>query len=67
MAGADRRARRLSEELREIVVRRLEQQASGVCQGPGFDALLADVVDRRLDPYSAAEQIVEGADRRRDE
>lgn len=54
-----RRARRIDEELREIVVRRLEQRADELCQGPGFTGLNADVLDRKLDPYAAADKILE--------
>ena len=54
-----RRARRIDEELREIVVRRLEQRADELCQGPGFTGLNADVLERKLDPYAAADKILE--------
>jgi LAO/AO transport system kinase len=52
---AGRRARRIDEELREIVVRRLEQRASAL----DFDALRDDVLERKLDPYAAADKILE--------
>ena len=45
-------------ELREIVVRRLEQQAMEAFQGPAFERLHAAVTSRRVDPYTAAEEIV---------
>lgn len=50
-----RRERRIDEELREIVTRRLEQRADALCRGEGFAELRRAVLDRRLDPYSAAE------------
>jgi len=53
-----RRARRLAQELREIVARRLELRAQAASAGPEFDRLLEAVVDRRLDPYQAAEEIL---------
>ena len=58
---AERRARRLADELQEIVVARLEQQASQVCRGDTFDRLHADVVARRTDPWSAAAELLEAA------
>ena len=54
----DRRQRRLEDELREIVVRRLEQEAYLRCGGDRFEQLVADLNARRLDPYSAAEQLI---------
>ncbi len=58
-ALADRRRRRLADELREIVVRRIEQRAENVTGGSDFDDVLASVVARELDPYDAAERIIE--------
>ena len=58
----ERRSRRLEEELREIVVRRLEQQAYERCGGERFEQLVADLSARRLDPYSAAERLISGPD-----
>ena len=56
----ERRARRLSEELREIVSRRTEERAWRLCRGPAFESLLDEVVNRRLDPYSAATKVLSG-------
>jgi LAO/AO transport system kinase len=53
-----RRAQRLADELRHVVGQRLEREAYERCRGPEFDRLLRDVLDRRLDPYAAAEQVV---------
>jgi LAO/AO transport system kinase len=53
-----KRAQRVEEELRHVVAQRLEQQAYDRCQGPDFDRLLNDVVERRMDPYAAAERLV---------
>lgn len=53
-----RRARRIDEELREIVVRRLEQRADELCRGPGFERLHGEILERRIDPYAAADEIL---------
>jgi LAO/AO transport system kinase len=58
-ALADRRRRRLADELREIVIRRIEQRAEHMTGGSDFDDVLASVVARELDPYEAAERIIE--------
>ena len=57
---AVRRARRVSEEIREIVARRLEERALDLCSGAVFEKLRADVVARRLDPHTAAAEIIAG-------
>src|SRR3954470_11310429 len=54
-----RRAHRLAEELRHVVGQRVRQQADERCQGPDFDRVLHDVVERRLDPYAAAGRFLE--------
>lgn len=54
-----RRQHRLEEELREIVLRRLEVQAWSRLQGGRYQALIADLRSRRTDPYSAAEELTE--------
>jgi len=54
---ADRRARRMREELRMIVVGRLAADADVLLEGPHFDEVVADVVARRIDPYTAAESL----------
>jgi LAO/AO transport system kinase len=53
-----RRRDRIAEELREIVVRRLEQRADALCRGPEYERMHAEVLGRRLDPYEAADTIV---------
>lgn len=55
---AERRARRLRDELRSIVLYRLEEKALSLTSGAAFERLHADVVARRLDPYSAADEII---------
>jgi len=54
-----RRAERLAEELRHVVGQRVRQRADERCQGPDFDRLLHEVVERRLDPYSAAGRLLD--------
>ena len=56
-----RRRRRVASELREIVVNRIEQRADELCAGATYDALLAKVLAREVDPYSAAAELLDGA------
>ena len=56
-----RRAQRLADELRRVVAERVELRAYERCQGPDFDRLLHDVIERRLDPYTAAGRLLDGA------
>jgi LAO/AO transport system kinase len=55
-----RRDFRLREELREIIARRLEQKAREICTGDRWDALQAQVLDRSIDPWSAADEMLHG-------
>jgi LAO/AO transport system kinase len=55
----ERRRKRIRDELREIVARRLEQRAWELCSGREFERLQDEVLERRLDPYGAAEEILE--------
>lgn len=52
-----RRSARVEREVREIVVRLLERVALDRCRGAAYDALLAEVLARRVDPHAAAERI----------
>lgn len=54
-----RRNRRIDDELREIVARRLEQRARQACSGPEFDRLHEALLARDTDPYTAAQQIID--------
>lgn len=56
-----RRERRLTEELREIVLHRLEQRAADTTRGATFDDLKADLLARKVDPYTAAERLLDAA------
>lgn len=53
-----RREARLRDELRSIVVTRLEEQASVACSGPRFEQLLDAVARRELDPHTAAAELL---------
>ena len=55
-----RRQFRVGEELREIVARRLEQRARQLATGERWDQLQADVAERRVDPWTAADEMLEG-------
>jgi LAO/AO transport system kinase len=55
-----RRARRLADELHEIVVRRLEDRALAVCTGADHDRLVQALQERRLDPWQAADELLDG-------
>lgn len=54
-----RRARRAAEELRQVIIRLLELRAQERCGGERWDALVADVVAGRRDPWSAARTMLE--------
>ena len=59
----DRRRRfRLGEELREIVARRLEQRAREVCTDARWDEIVDRVGAGDVDPWSAADEMLKGAD-----
>lgn len=55
---AERRLARLTEELREIITERLAQRAAELCRGEVFERLRDDLVARRTDPWSAAEELL---------
>ena len=57
---ARRREFRLRHELREIVARRLEQKAREMCTGARWDMLTDGVYHRTIDPWSAADQMLQG-------
>jgi LAO/AO transport system kinase len=56
----ERRRRRLATELRDIVVGLLEDRATKLFGGSDYGDVLHRVVDRSIDPYTAADQIVKG-------
>jgi putative protein kinase ArgK-like GTPase of G3E family len=55
----ERRDRRTREELRQIVVQRLEVRARELCSGTSYEELEALVLDRQLDPWTASDQLLE--------
>ncbi len=55
-----RRQFRLGEELREIVARRLEQRARQLTTGERWDRLQADVAAHVIDPWTAADEMLDG-------
>jgi LAO/AO transport system kinase len=55
-----RRERRLREELRGIVVSRLDARARELSAGSDYERLEADVLGRRLDPWAAADEMLRG-------
>jgi LAO/AO transport system kinase len=57
-ALADRRAARVVAELREIVTRRIEARVLDAC-GSDIGRLRDEVVARRLDPWTAADEVIE--------
>ena len=57
---ARRRQFRVGEELREIVARRLEQRARQLTTGDRWERLQADVAHHRTDPWTAADEMLEG-------
>jgi LAO/AO transport system kinase len=56
---AARRADRSAVELRRIVAERIDQRAGRLCSGPEFDELQAQVVARTLDPWAAADRLLD--------
>jgi len=57
---AIRRTRRLQQEMRSIIETMLEHRAREICTGPRWDSLEAQVLARSIDPWSAADQMLEG-------
>lgn len=55
---ARRREARLRDELRNIVLARLREQADATCTGDRFEKLVAQVGSRELDPYAAAGELL---------
>jgi LAO/AO transport system kinase len=55
---AARRAKRIREELRAIVVASLYERAGELLSGERFDGLAAAVEAREIDPYSAADSLL---------
>jgi LAO/AO transport system kinase len=58
----ERRTFRLREELREIVAQRLGQRARKLCSGERWDELTDSVVERKIDPWTAADEMLTAID-----
>jgi LAO/AO transport system kinase len=56
----ERRRRRLRDELRTIVISRLDARARELCGGERYEEVEAAVLDRRVDPWSAADELLQG-------
>ena len=55
----ERRLRRAADEVEAIAMVVLRERMGDLRQGTGLDALAADVVDGRTDPYAAADTLVD--------
>jgi LAO/AO transport system kinase len=53
-----RRAARLRDEIRSLVVEQLGARAAALCTGPAFEDLLGRVLSRDVDPHTAAESLL---------
>ncbi|MCH1488887.1 MAG: methylmalonyl Co-A mutase-associated GTPase MeaB [Ilumatobacteraceae bacterium] len=58
----ERRRFRSSEELREIVANRLRERARQICTGDRWDEVTGEVTEQRLDPWSAADEMLAPVD-----
>ena len=58
----ERRTFRLREELREIVAQRLGQRARKICSGERWDELTDSVVAHKIDPWTAADEMLQVVD-----
>lgn len=56
-----RRAERLERELAAMVAERLHERAVALCSGDEWERLQAEVLARRLDPWSASDRLLAGA------
>lgn len=56
-----RRDRRAVAELQRILAARIEQSARAQLAGPRFAGLVEDVTSRRLDPWTAADEVLRAA------
>lgn len=61
-AVADRRERRIADEIRGLVLDRWIKQADDFCSGARFATVVRRVADGESDPYTAATLLTEGVD-----
>ena len=57
---AKRRDQRLRNELRAIIVRRLEHRAQEICTGGRWDEIQNEMLSRSRDPWSSADEMLHG-------
>lgn len=57
----EQRAHRLTEELRHIIAARLLEQAMATSAGAAFEDARADVLARRIDPWTAVDRLLDPA------
>ena len=55
----DKRSKRVFEEVKSMVAFRLRERTAGLLEGDGQDPLIADLAERRIDPYRATEILLE--------
>lgn len=55
-----RRSVRLRGELREVIERRLEDRARQICTGACWESLQEEVLAHRVDPWTAADEMLKG-------
>jgi GTPase len=55
----EKRGRRIVEEVKSMVAFRLRARTAGLLEGDGQDPLVRDLAERRIDPYRAAEILLE--------
>jgi LAO/AO transport system kinase len=54
-----KRSRRILEEVKSMVAFRLRERTAGLIEGDGQDPLLRELAERRVDPYRAADILLE--------
>jgi LAO/AO transport system kinase len=60
-ALGERRAVRLAGEVERVLVARLAERVARLAVGPAFEAARAAVIEHRLDPWTAADQLLDRA------
>ena len=55
----ERRSQRIVEEVKSLVAFRLRERTAGLLEGDGHDPLVRDLTERRIDPYRAAEILLD--------
>src|SRR6266498_2944107 len=55
----EKRRKRILEEVKSMVAFRLRERTAGLLEGDGQDPLVRDLAERRIDPYRAAEILLD--------